>query len=121
LIIWSRKLRALPGEYRKTQEASSPAAAPESWIMMLNFGSRRVSLCDISSFGHIKGEIDGQSYALLLLADEKSEFQASLAVAFEAAGAGCRKICCMGYVSSELEGALDATLELQRRLGVVTT
>lgn len=84
---------------------------------MLNFGSRRVFLCDFSSFAHIGCETDCGSYVLLLLADEKSEFEASLAVAvavaFEAAGAGCREICCMGYVSAELEDAFGAALELQ--------
>jgi len=70
-------------------------------------------LCDINSFGHIKAGIDSQRYALLLLASENYEIEASFAFALEAAGAGSREICCMGYVSSELEGALDATLELQ--------
>jgi len=89
--------------------------------MTLNFGSRIVFLCDINSFGHIKAGIDSQRYALLLLANENSEIEASFAFALEAAGAGCREICCMGYVSAELEGALDAALELQGRLDVATT
>ena len=84
---------------------------------MLNFGYRRVFLCDFSSFAHIGCETDCRSYALLLLAGEKSEFEASLALAFEAAGTSCREMCCMCYVSAELEYAFGAALELRKEVG----
>lgn len=89
--------------------------------MMLKVGSRRVFLCNRESFRCIEKEINRKSYALLLLANETSEIEGALTFALVVAGAGCKEICCMGYVSAELEDALDAALELQGRLDVVTT
>lgn len=89
--------------------------------MMMNFGSRRVFLCDVESFERIESRINSENYALLLPASRMSEVESSLSFALQAVRLGCKEICCVGQFSDALEDALDAVLELEGKLEVATT
>ncbi|WP_136003112.1 hypothetical protein [Stenotrophomonas maltophilia] len=87
----------------------------------MNFGYRRVFLCDFESFKRIENGINVKNCALLLPAFMASEVESSLSFALEAVRLGCKEVCCVGQFSDALEDALDAVLELNDRLEVVTT
>lgn len=88
---------------------------------MIELGSRRIFVCDVGALDETINSLGGRRYALLLSASGKLEVASSLQVALHAVSAGCSEVCCTGSLSGELEDALDAALESQGRLGVVTT
>ncbi len=89
--------------------------------MMMNFGSRRVFLCDVESFARTEKSINSKNCTLLLPASTMSDVESSLSIALQAVRLGCKEVCCAGQFSDALEDALDAVLELDDNLDVVTS
>lgn len=89
--------------------------------MMINFGSRRLFLCDLQSFKCIEGGFNAENYALLLPAATILQVEVYFNFASQVVRQGCTEVCCVGEFSSALEDALDAMLEVEGNLEVATT
>jgi len=65
--------------------------------------------------------VDSGKFALLIPAYTSVEVLSSLAFARKVIDLGCREVCCVGDFSDLLENAIDAMLEADGRIDVVTT
>lgn len=90
-------------------------------MKIVSRNERQFALCGLNDLRDAEAFVERDSFISLLPAYSDAEVDRAYAFAIAAADFGCKEICCVGTLASELEDKLDDLFEGQGMIDVLTT